>query len=36
MKKLESKWEEPTEEEYDVIYKVDINKWKDKKLWIDQ
>lgn len=23
MKKLESKWEEPTEEEYDVIYKVD-------------
>ena len=26
MKKLESKWEEPTEEEYDVIYKVDINK----------
>ena len=26
MKKLESKWEELTEEEYDVIYKVDINK----------
>ena len=25
MKKLESKWEEPTEEEYDVIYKVDRN-----------
>ena len=23
MKKLESKWEEPTEEEYDVIYKVE-------------
>ena len=23
MKKLESKWEEPTEDEYDVIYKVD-------------
>lgn len=22
LKKLESKWEEPTEEEYDVIYKV--------------
>ena len=22
MKKLESKWEEPTEDEYDVIYKV--------------
>ena len=27
MKKLESKWEEPTEEEYDVIYKVDRNKY---------
>lgn len=25
MKKLESKWEEPTEDEYDVIYKVDRN-----------
>jgi len=23
MKKLESKWEEPTEEEYDIIYKVE-------------
>lgn len=23
MKKLESKWEEPTKDEYDVIYKVD-------------
>ena len=23
MKKLESKWEEPTEDEYDVIYKVE-------------
>ena len=23
MKKLESRWEEPTEDEYDVIYKVD-------------
>ena len=27
MKKLESKWEEPTEEEYDVIYKVERNKY---------
>ena len=27
MKKIESKWEEPTEEEYDVIYKVDRNKY---------
>ena len=27
MKKLESKWEEPTEEEYDIIYKVDRNKY---------
>ena len=27
MKKLESKWEEPTEDEYDVIYKVDRNKY---------
>ena len=26
MKKLESLWEEPTEEEYDVLYKVDRNK----------
>ena len=27
MKKLISKWEEPTEDEYDVIYKVDRNKY---------
>ena len=26
MKKLQSKWEEPTEDEVDVIYKVDRNK----------
>lgn len=26
MKKLESLWEEPTEKEYDVLYKVDRNK----------
>ena len=26
MKKLESLWEEPTEEEYDVLYKVERNK----------
>ena len=26
MKKLESLWEEPTEDEYDVIYKVDRKK----------
>lgn len=26
MKKLESKWEEPLEDEYDFIYKVDRNK----------
>ena len=27
MKKLESKWEEPSKEEYDIIYKVDRNKY---------
>ena len=26
MKKLESKWEEPSEDEVDVIYKVDRTK----------